>query len=1682
MVEGVMTAVYQTICTQVIMMTMIATVMETVQKIGEIITPQKLPEISEENQIGFDEIEEKPGNFVDIEGVGRVRIDENGSVILDNTAPLDAGKKIAIKTERNIIVDSLKCEGLIADAPSVVIKGESEIKSIDVSVAKNFVIAEGASLNFENAKINGRVANYGILNFRFPNSKILMNGGNFWNYGTMSGREIGVENFGNFRNFGKIDGENLNFQGNALKNSGTIGSSESNLNFVLYKSLINEHNAVIVGRHGHFVLTGDDDGLKNEGLLSIHEADFQIAGILENSGRGIFEKIDGAVQIFLNSGEFKANRGDFSVNSGENRHILKLGTLRSSGEFFNFFTDESSKMQLNSLLGAGKFFNKSAFSLAETTAGGIGIRAFQNDNLDFVRRFGVASFGNTVRFLNTLTSFKNKGVVHAESLCFSGSNIKINNSRNGVIKTTGSIGGTIGELENSGTIFSGNSFISLIFQKIINFNVLAALSGVKLVGETLVNYANLAISKSVIGTLTNAVRAKLWSYFGSKVTRLENNGHVEYIKGLHKIETYAGGENSELLLPKFQEDDLPDYQVGDRNIAEELGGTKVTYGQVSGTGAIKAEKTEIRGPLSNLKNFALHGNIEAHVSSLPTSIPTFSGTFSLLAKMWGFTNSSIVKIPGVRIVMDLMGQNFSNSGSIACKELEVKNCDIFKNSNAIETAGDIKVNARKIQNECSPGSFMVRFRPRLPQSISEWILDYSINKVGNGYIRSHTGSITLNGRELVSNRYSSIIAAKTFNLSSSYGSVINHVGDIAAFGSGKSYITADYFENSCDGIGSFSRSRPGLEGWTQHIKHTYNQSRKAKIHAAGDLYLNVSRAPVIRGSDLTSGRILHCNFPLQGSANVQQVFRLSPVVAAYQTVTVNGRDLGLKGALFLAGYGITMDMSGNVTIINPKGNRTVIPPRGALNISVRELVRRFHTPVILNPLLPLETDMDYTYRMLLDPTNGMRRLFLGHRPDPTKPVVFDTALLSAIPMVMMDMLPIFGIEALNPRKLLEIMSANAEEVDENGIIKPSDLPNKSLLYFEYVERNGMQYAEPYFHVTAETLRRALEAISHQGVLCLYGPVRMRAHNMLLERAHIQGTEVELTALRDDTISRAATITATASTIEATDQVAIHADDGTQTHAEFEVSEHRTEGHRQYTRIQTTEITPSRIAGGERITISGGPSELRGTLIGTRELVDQTENLLIGADKQRLEYESYKKKKRWYGSRSIHHTGSYEILAPSSIEAERMLSTGEGSLELESIIGKLERLEVYRPTFRESAATVESEDKVETSSHGIHFHKGSIEDPLVESWRNLIHSHNMKAQIGSAITSAAKIIGTLEDAKDVMRGLALGMSAPGMSLVAGTLGKRLVNVGFSVGSSSTSSVTRESHQIPNQIKADLIRLDCPVEVRLQGHHDVHEMDVRTESFKAVDMVSTREVHVESESSGISVNPVNMIASGLMSAAGVAVGGGSVLAGASSASSSSSSVHTRQVTHEASTVNADRFILRAGNAHLTDTQIRARLVDAIVRDDLILESLCDEFFSESDGGSFGMGFGFLNLVKGVQTVRDTLDALGGTSAAFVKSQEIEKKINAFAELVGEEHFNLVVGGQFIRKEQQEERRKRDHSFTVPLGDLLTIASKLNERQALAKEVYQKEKSEGKSDAEAMQVVTAVSKVADEVAVPI
>ncbi len=74
-----------------------------------------------------------------------------------------------------------------------------------------------------------------------------------------------------------------------------------------------------------------------------------------------------------------------------------------------------------------------------------------------MRRYGVASFGNTVRFLKEINFLTNNGAFYANTISFNSPNTKISNSSNGIIKTNGSIGGTIRELENKGAIFSENS-------------------------------------------------------------------------------------------------------------------------------------------------------------------------------------------------------------------------------------------------------------------------------------------------------------------------------------------------------------------------------------------------------------------------------------------------------------------------------------------------------------------------------------------------------------------------------------------------------------------------------------------------------------------------------------------------------------------------------------------------------------------------------------------------------------------------------------------------------------------------------------------------------------------------------------------------------------------------------------------------------------------------------------------------------------------------------------------------------------------------------------------------------------------------------------------------------------------------------------------------------------------------
>jgi outer membrane lipoprotein SlyB len=1212
--------------------------------------------------------------------------------------------------------------------------------------------------------------------------------------------------------------------------------------------------------------------------------------------------------------------------------------------------------------------------------------------------------------------------------------------------------------------------------------------------------------------------------------------------------TYVGGKDSEFILPDFKYSALPKYLVGDRNIKTEYVGTRVTWRHISGSGKIQAPEITIRNCLDDFKNFSLFGEkIDVHATKIPETLPKFSGDLSIFAKLDGFSNSRELHLAGARLFLDLMGKNFENSGDLFCRELFLHNCGVFKNSGRIETHGNLEATAREVFNVCNPvvetrtatsGSDYENFTyptvglghgmKRFIYGMNWWrsggfincysqSTPYDFYSIGNGVLRSHAGSIKLNGETLVKNEYSHISAANSFVLSSPQGKVVNRLGNIFANGLEPSSITAESFEESCCDaadivVGSCYMERYKLSD-SCTLYRTFNTSGKASIFAAGDLQINTKNLPLVRGSDLATGGDLICNTP-NGTIIYEKVHQLRPAEKSAGKLFLNGRDIEIKGGLFLAGHGIFLTASGQIAITGSNGN--VMPLGAAVDISVKELAQKMYKPLLTMPKISLDTGLALDRRLPMYPIGSMKQLFMGRTPNPLKKLVFDNSVM-AIPMILSDMAHLLGTRVLNTRGMLALMEENAHEVPGNAIV-PTQLANKPLLYFTIKDLDEeTECAEAHMHITTNVMRRALT----DGLVCENGPTLVQAPEILLDRALVSGTDVEITALKDPTQPKASgTIRAIASSIVAKNQLRTRADGGLHTNARINITPHLTGTSREYTQIDTADIEPMTLQAGKEIILEGAGGAIRGTIVKTKKFVDLTDHLTIGVNKAILKYLAYNEESHGiWGETSITHSGFHEIAAQSILDVETMLSAYGNSLVLESVIASgLKKLHVQKPVFRETVAELRSEDRVTTSSSGISFGKASISDPLASAWKNLRASPNFRALAGSSISSAAALLGSVDDANALFNAVASGINGDAAALIAGTLTKRLVNVGFSIGDTETTTVTRQSIPVPNHFSAEVIRLECPTLVELQGNHVAKDFIVETESFRAKDMVASRTVESKTEGWAFRGN----ILGGVVGAAMAPLTGGSAaaaVAGALSCGGSDVSQNISQSQRIPTTVRADRFILMAGDAHLTDTQIRARLVDAIVRNDLVIESIRDEFFSETSGNSWSAGFGFMALCGGIQNLQDAAAALGGTGFGVTDIQEIDRRINSFASLVGEEQFNLVVGGKLLARSAfygkhdasevmradvnarlagdprtstdplehiessnivhervPEEHSRIDNSYTIPLGDLLAVASHLSPREELAKSVFEQEKSAGKSDKEAMQTVREVKEALD------
>jgi hypothetical protein len=145
----------------------------------------------------------------------------------------------------------------------------------------------------------------------------------------------------------------------------------------------------------------------------------------------------------------------------------------------------------------------------------------------------------------------------------------------------------------------------------------------------------------------------------------------------------------------------------------------------------------------------------------------------------------------------------------------------------------------------------------------------------------------------------------------------------------------------------------------------------------------------------------------------------------------------------------------------------------------------------------------------------MRKLFVGRAPNSSKRLVFNEPLMALLPLVMSDLVRVLGTQALRFDSFIAETNRNALALRSNTF-DLAELPNQKLFYFRLQdgEEEGTEVALPYVHITDEMMRNALTV--RTGVISEMGSTLIRAPSVFLQRAVVGGTDIEITAVQDDT--------------------------------------------------------------------------------------------------------------------------------------------------------------------------------------------------------------------------------------------------------------------------------------------------------------------------------------------------------------------------------------------------------------------------------------------------------------------------------------------------------------------------------------------------------------------------------------
>jgi hypothetical protein len=374
----------------------------------------------------------------------------------------------------------------------------------------------------------------------------------------------------------------------------------------------------------------------------------------------------------------------------------------------------------------------------------------------------------------------------------------------------------------------------------------------------------------------------------------------------------------------------------------------------------------------------------------------------------------------------------------------------------------------------------------------------------------------------------------------------------------------------------------------------------------------------------------------------------------------------------------------------------------------------------------------------------------------------------------------------------------------------------------------------------------------------------------------------------------------------------------------------------------------------------------------------------------------------HSSLEIQQTRSVPV--PTQILAEHFESLGVGVCELEGAVVRALDMTITK-TLEEKAAYERSHTVITQKASG--FCPPKIKgDPFIDALKGM---RNV-VSFGDVAPATFNLIGATAQTLNHAQMLAnLSTMGNPLTTITQILTSRFI-AGPSFCNIKTVTKVDESKPLQSRIETGILRVTND-RTHLEGEWDVSgrgEIDTGKFSMSAPRHTVTQ----TTETSGwsVSLSPAALLGAYLDPCLLTGLGCLPNVAVHESDGSSSSTSHAPTI------LRADDLFIRCGDAVFSGAQIHARLLEAIVTGDLTVESLADEFRSESESRDFGLCLGAIaSLTQEVKPDAGFGDPRLGAvpTMRFANEDAMSLKVREVAQMVGQERFYLTVGRLLHKK---------------------------------------------------------------------